>query len=375
MSRKKNLGAGFRRRDNGRIEYRFTDDQGNRHSVSGATVKECMEKWEKKFEKLERSRYKGNAEVTLDQYFEEWTTRREGVVKEATCKNNLVQYRRISPVLGSVKVCALEPRQIKAFRESLKDDCSTSYINGIVALLKNILNDAVLDELIPRNPCVGIKPLKRSEPEVRDTTHRALTVEETEAFFGASERYNAWYHNLYVFLINTGCRIGAAGALTWRDVDFGSNLVHIRRTVTKKMSSQGYGTPKTKSSFRDIPLTEAARKALQSQAAFDRDVFGGALDLSGIVFRPQRGGMLMSGVVAKEMTRLIEFAGIKHFSLHAFRATFATRAIESGMNPQTLKEILGHSSFSMTMDLYGHVMESTKQSEMGLIRIPGANAR
>ena len=49
---------------------------------------------------------------------------------------------------------------------------------------------------------------------------------------------------------------------------------------------------------------------------------------------------------------------------HVFRHTFATRAIEEGMPPQVLKTIMGHSSLAITMDLYSHVMEDTKQKEM-----------
>ena len=49
---------------------------------------------------------------------------------------------------------------------------------------------------------------------------------------------------------------------------------------------------------------------------------------------------------------------------HVFRHTFATRAIEAGMQPQVLKTILGHSSLAMTMDLYSHVLPDTKADEM-----------
>ena len=59
---------------------------------------------------------------------------------------------------------------------------------------------------------------------------------------------------------------------------------------------------------------------------------------------------------------------ITPFTFHSLRHTFATRAIENGMNPQTLKAILGHSSLSMTMDLYSHVMEDTKAQEMEKMR-------
>ncbi|MBR3401765.1 MAG: tyrosine-type recombinase/integrase [Parasporobacterium sp.] len=62
---------------------------------------------------------------------------------------------------------------------------------------------------------------------------------------------------------------------------------------------------------------------------------------------------------------------IEPFSSHAFRDTFATRAMESGMNPNTLKEILGHSSIKITLDLYAHVMPNTKAVEMANVKIAG----
>lgn len=81
------------------------------------------------------------------------------------------------------------------------------------------------------------------------------------------------------------------------------------------------------------------------------------------------GGYVCSDVVVRDIKYTLKGTGIEYFTPHAFRDTFATRAIEAGMNPQTLKEILGHSSYSMTMDLYAHVMENTKQKEMNLIQI------
>lgn len=65
-----------------------------------------------------------------------------------------------------------------------------------------------------------------------------------------------------------------------------------------------------------------------------------------------------------EKIELSQKIKIEHFTSHALRATFATRAIEQGMTPQTLKTIMGHSSYKMTMDLYAHVLPNTKQEEM-----------
>ena len=74
--------------------------------------------------------------------------------------------------------------------------------------------------------------------------------------------------------------------------------------------------------------------------------------------------------ITSALARLEEHGrSIEHFTLHALRDTFATRYIEQGGSPQTLKTILGHSSLAMTMDLYSHVLPNTKQKEMDNLKI------
>ena len=80
-----------------------------------------------------------------------------------------------------------------------------------------------------------------------------------------------------------------------------------------------------------------------------------------------QGKIITHGSLKNDMTAAQKAAGIEHFAIHALRDTFATRALESGMNPQTLKTILGHSSYSMTMDLYCHVLADTKAEEMAKV--------
>ena len=79
----------------------------------------------------------------------------------------------------------------------------------------------------------------------------------------------------------------------------------------------------------------------------------------GYVFRSKSGGIVRESVVNRNITAICLRAGIDRFTAHAFRDTFATRALESGMKPKTLQEILGHSDIGMTMNLYAHVMETT----------------
>lgn len=88
-----------------------------------------------------------------------------------------------------------------------------------------------------------------------------------------------------------------------------------------------------------------------------------------LVFNSKHGHMISHSTVNREIKNVCKSIGIDVITSHAFRDTFATRFIEQGGNPQTLKVILGHSSLSMTMDIYSHVLPNTKQEEMDKVVI------
>lgn len=93
------------------------------------------------------------------------------------------------------------------------------------------------------------------------------------------------------------------------------------------------------------------------------------MNLNGYLFCTENGDPLSRERVQGEIDRIVKqirAAGneFDRITSHVFRHTFATRAIEAGMQPQVLKTILGHSTLSMTMDLYSHVMEDVKADEM-----------
>lgn len=126
---------------------------------------------------------------------------------------------------------------------------------------------------------------------------------------------------------------------------------------------------KTSSGMRNIPMTTEARNALRAQMQINKQVFGETNDNSAI-FRTIGGDLIGHKAINEELSLLCKKAGIDDkITSHALRATFATRAIESGMNPKTLQEILGHSDINITMNLYAHVMESTKAKEMSKLTI------
>ena len=211
--------------------------------------------------------------------------------------------------------------------------------------------------------------LKRTEERARDTHHRALSLEEQKAFFECERCKSSFYYNIFRMAINTGMRSGEIGALKYSDIR--QDMIHVERTLTR-METGAYAIgedAKTEAGRRTIPMNEQIKDIVADQKAINEMLDGNIVALSDLIFRAPERGLLMATPMDREIKRICKAAGIKPFTMHAFRATFATRAIESGMNPKTLQEILGHSNFNITMSLYGHCLTDTKKQAMDSIII------
>lgn len=368
------LPRGYKERADGRLEYRFTYE-GKRYSVYGSTYKECEELTARKKEEVDKG-YIKNKDITMSQYFQEWTAGRKGTVRESTNITVSQRWRRIEPYIGHIKVIELEARQVLRARAAMVEAevCCTSEINRIVTDVSTLMKSAVLDGIRETNPCRGIKRLQvKDRKPARETNHRAISTKETELFLKYAE--NSWYYELLCFLLATGVRIGEAAALMWSDVDFKNGIVHITKTVSRIGGGNTVEPPKTRAGIRKIPLTPQALKALRRQKERLGIFNGDIIPIDGRVFTDTRGLDIVPARIDGAIDRIIkklsatEGINFEHISAHSLRATFATRAIESGMNPKTLQELLGHSDIAMTMNLYAHVMDDTKVTEVSRINL------
>lgn len=367
------LAAGVRKRSDGLYEKRFTVE-GLRYSVYGNSSKECEKKEREIRQKLESGLYIKNANLTLNQYYEEWKKSREGIVKEQTAlmiESVYSKYYREG--IGKRKIRDIEKREIVQLQQELAETLKPTTANHYITCLKTIFSGAVDDDVIVKSPAAGIRRLRTDECEkAADTIHRALTREEQEAFLQESE--NEWLYNFFVFSLCTGMRILEICALEWKDIDYLNNMIHVTKTLSRRKGHYVETTPKSKTSIRDIPMNEPIRETLKKQKENNLILFGGnAVKMSSKIFVSQRGKQIDSMVARQTIHRIIrnmekKGISIEPFSHHAFRDTFATRYLEEGGNMQTLKTILGHASLSMTADLYAHVLPTTKQQEMEQIQ-------
>ena len=372
------LPTGVRRRKTGLLEKRFSVN-GYRYSVYGRTTRQLNEKEQKNRNQID-SLVPGKKEtMTVDQYFETWLEGKKLSVKPSTIRVYTTYYRPYaSPLIGALQLSEITRRDILRLQcEAAKKLNSTSN-NILLTVIKTILNEAVEDKLLSENPAKMVKPVKVTG-KASETYHRALTEVEQKQFMDAAK--GNYYYELLAFQLLTGMRLGEVGALYWSDIDEEANVIHVRRTITRTEDGTfNIGdSPKTDAGARDIPMNKGMKEILMKQKEKhekqkSQNVGQKVSKEQRLCFLSPTGKMIGHYPVNKNIRKILcklEEKGIyiEPFTSHALRDTFATRYIEQGGNPQTLKTILGHSSLAMTMDLYSHVLPNTRQEEMDRIEI------
>lgn len=360
--RGRKLPKGIRQRS-GTFEGRFTY-QGKSYTVHGQTITETQKHMTELKYKLEHGLYVEKRKVTLNDWFDTWLNEyKKNRVKIGTYNNYKKYYESIlRNRLGSKYISDIRGEHVqKLYNDLVKEEYALSSIKIVSAVLNGCMQQALRNGLIERNP-VKLAELPR---QTEKNTREAMTKEQQALFMEYAK--DSYLYNFFAVMLRTGMRNGEMRGLKYTDIDKKKNVIHVQRTL-KYIEGQGYmeDTPKTKTSKRDIPLTAATLQLLENQRKF----WGFKVEkMDRYLFCNEDGEALSRDRVKAELGRIIKqihAAGhdFPYITPHVFRHTFATRAIEAGMQPQVLKTILGHSSLAMTMDLYSHVLPETRAQEM-----------
>jgi integrase len=327
---------------------------GERKSLYGKTRKEVQTKIREAQRAHEEGRLiTGRAKKTGD-YLNEWL---EGQVRLTVQLTTYDTYKRdverLRPFIGSVRLDALRYEHIqKAYTELLKTLSETS-VHRVHRALKTALRHAVKLGIIGYNPIERVTPPRPPHKEMRP-----LTPAEVARFLDTTRCDHL--HALWVLLVTTGLRVGEATGLRWTDINLESCQLHVRTTV-KRIKGQGLtiGDTKTASSRRCIELahsTVAALRTHQQEQKWTRRITGKEWNDDGLVFCTEAGGPLDAGYVGHAKDRALDAAGLPHVRTHDLRHTTASYLLSQGVHPKVVQELLGHSSITLTMNTYSHVL-------------------
>ena len=243
------------------------------------------------------------------------------------------------------------------------------YSGSVLSLIENG------EAFIKRNARMMWRKTPNSREELPEYVERSYHEALVNAL--AHRDYLVYGSEVHIDIYDDRLEMGELLALKWEDIDFSTAQLHVRRTINRLAKYEAhdgenkteivFGTPKTKNSRRTIPLTRTMADELarwKQQQAQDKIRAGDKYTDDGFIVTNEFGHYFEQKTFKDYYDRLLKDADIGHFTFHALRHTFATRALERGMDYKTLSAILGHYSVAFTMDTYVHSMDEHKRREM-----------
>lgn len=317
-------------------------------------------------------------DMTVDAWFNRWLKDVVGNRAPNTLRNYRERYEHnVQPFIGSMLLRDVKPMDCQMILNAMESDYAGSTIRQTYMTMGTFFKSAKDNGFIDRHPMDGVRYTK--PVRAVDDIH-FLTVDEQKRFLEAAKGSHNYAQ--YALILETGLRTGEMIGLTWDAVDWEKRTLTVNKTLEFRYKQDEWcaGPPKTESSYRTIPLTDTAYDILRE--IYDtREYRKESRDLSTVLtFMDRKTGqkrkLVMrdlvfinwrTGMPAKNSSydthlyKLCDEAGIKRFCMHALRHTYATRAIESGMQPKVLQKLLGHASSKTTMDRYVHVTDDSMQ--------------
>lgn len=363
----KELGAGFCQRAGDKRYVKRFYYENKQYSVYGSTLKECKQNYNKKLQELEDGFT--SKKVVFAEYFDKWIQYREatGKVKGSTLSIYKTLNRlHIEPVFGKMRCDRITPKDVQAFQLRLSEKYSPETVNSITDLLHLVMERAVKDETILRNP-VLVDHISK-EKGAKRTNNRALTIDEMNMFIKYSEK--SFFYNAIRMLFATGMRQGELRGLRWSDYDEKNGVLHIRRTASiDKDGNPTMNTPKSNSGLRDLPLNDDIKRIIKDQRDQQLALFGNVLRLDGYMFTSTTGKVVSRNALKNAFNQISERIQKDGFdfdriSPHACRHTFITVNLYKGENQYAVKAFVGHAmNASVTEATYTGV-ETDKVKEM-----------
>lgn len=341
-----------------------------RKRLTVSTKKEAQQIETKYLRLYHENKLTTNSDLTLKDIYE--------IYEEKYTQNLKPSYKQtqerifknyIEPYFKNTQIKLIKKQQIYDFQQFLltskpkrKKTLSNKTINMIIIHLQKLFNVAIKEGLSYENPCNQIDKLKVQKKEID-----FWTLDEFTTFISHIDKNKPFLKVFYQFAFFTGMRAGEMIALTWSDIDFYNQTVRINKSAKLINGNYVTTTPKTESSNRYITIntkiTAMLKKWQEIQPKLLIDNFQNIDSDKLLVFQYSEKHP-SSDYYSKQIKKIIvkNNLNLKPIRLHDFRHSHVALLIHNNEKNTTIKERLGHSSITTTIDTYGHLYPNSQKS-------------
>lgn len=361
MPKKRANGEGnIRKRKDGRWEGRYTAGRNENgrpiyKNVLGRTQAEVKEKLAKAIEESKGLDVAKSGQYTVGQWmdiwFENYAKIRVRPSSHATYKGYIENH--IKPHIGSIPLEKLTTLQVQNLYKKLLNGgrvertesasqpkgLSVKTVRNIHQVLSSAIDFAKSQKLIAVNPTEGC-----ALPKLEHREMKTLTADQLAVFLQKAKRSGVY--EMYYLELATGLRRGELLGLKWEDVDLDNSVLHIRRQIARINGEVVEAPLKTKNSYRTLSIGADAVEILREQKQKTNSEY---------MFPSPTGGPISPDSVLNMLHRVLKRAGLPKVRFHDLRHTFATLALQNGVDVKTVSGMLGHYSAGFTLDTYAHV--------------------
>ncbi|OUP67217.1 site-specific integrase [Drancourtella sp. An177] len=374
-----------------RYMYTYTDPLGRRKFIYANDLTQLREKEEKLLkDQLDGLDIYVAGKATLNETFDRYISTKYNL-RESTRSSYLYTYDHyVRDTFGLKRIAEIKYSDVLQFYYHLlnQQGISLGTLDSVHCLLHPTFQLAVRDEIIRKNPTDGVmKEISRESGKNRGIRH-ALTIEQQRCFMEYIANHPIYYHwwPMFTILLGTGCRIGEALGLRWKDLDFEKRIISINHSLVYYPANGSnkcvlrVSLPKTDAGIRTIPMLDIVKDAFemlyeeQKENGFNETEIDG---MTGFIFCNRFGSVPNPQTVNHTIKRIANNYNadevvrakkehrdpiiLPNFSCHHLRHTFCTRLCENETNLKVIQSIMGHKNIETTLDIYAEATEKKKQ--------------
>ena len=324
-------------------------------SIYGKTQKEVREKMTALLAEKDKGTYIEPSKMTVRKWLDTWLSDYCGAIKEQT-KTQYEQVCRVhlKPKFGAVTLSAIKPHMIqKLYNDLVKGGTSPKTVKNINGVFHKALQQAVLLQYIPINPCNAVQLPKAVKPDLC-----VLNEKQIDDFLQAIR--GSEYENILKVDLFTGMRQGEIMGLTWDRIDFDAGTILIDRQMILERKRGGiykFDSTKTEKSrkLKPAPFVMNILRECRKQQIQDKLKAGALWDDGGfpdLVFTNHFGQHFGRTTLTRNVSEIGKKIGVPGFRFHDLRHTYAVASIRAGDDLKTISSNLGHATIAITMDVY-----------------------